>query len=343
MDMYSRFVGRPTGAACLLLLATVYPLPAQSSTPDLSGRWVLNPARSTLPKVDSDGAEHPFSATSTITTNNRPDGRSSRTHWESGTAGATVAPGWWPAKGAVILEGGHIQLATFDKVAKRLIALAGGTDALIVIIPTANEAVAPRLRGTGPAFDTNELVELLKSKGAKRVSVLHTRSRQVANSEEFVKILRSAGGVWIPGGGARILETTYRGTLVARELKAVLERGGVLAGDSAGAIALGCFMLGWTPDPWGIVVQGLAALPDVAVIPHANAAQGYVPWEEALKYLALHPGPVGAVIDENTALVLNGSAAEVLGEGNVAIVDPAKDKTKPYLLMKAGERKSLAP
>ena len=49
-----------------------------------------------------------------------------------------------------------------------------------------------------------------------------------------------AGGVWIPGGGARILENTYRGTLVARELGALLARGGVVAGDSAGAIAIGC-------------------------------------------------------------------------------------------------------
>jgi cyanophycinase len=261
------------------------------------------------------------------------------------TASAAVAQGaqaWWPEKGTVILEGGHIEPATFDVFAKRLIALAGGPDALIVIIPTANEAVAPRLRGTEPPFDPNELVALLKSKGAKRVEVLHTRDKTVANSEQFAKVLRSAGGVWIPGGGARILENTYRGTLVARELRAVLDRGGVLAGDSAGAIALGCFMLGWTPDPWGIVVQGLAALPNITVVPHANRANGYVPWEESLKYLVAHPGPVGAIIDENTVLVLNSGTAEVFGEGSVALVNPAKDKSKPYLIIKAGVTRDLS-
>src|SRR5205823_5049712 len=98
----------------------------------------------------------------------------------------------------------------------------------------------------------------LEGKGAERVIVLHTRDREVANSEEFAKVLRTASGVWIPGGGARILENTYRGTRVAQELKALLARGGVIAGDSAGAIALGSSMLGWTPDPWGVTVQGLA-------------------------------------------------------------------------------------
>ena len=249
---------------------------------------------------------------------------------------------WWPTTGAVILEGGHSESPTFDEVAKRFIALAGGPDGLLVVIPTANEAVAPRLRGTGPPFDPNELKKTLESKGAKRVRVLHTRDRQVANSEDFVKVLRTAGGVWIPGGGARILENTYRGTLVASELKALLARGGVIAGDSAGAIAIGCFALGWTPDPWGILIDGLSILPNATVVPHADVARGYVPSEETLRYLVAHPGPVGVVIDENTALVLSGSAAEVIGAGRVALVDPTRDRTKPYLVLKAGGTSDVA-
>ena len=249
---------------------------------------------------------------------------------------------WWPATGAVILEGGHIQSATFDEFARRLIDLAGGPNALIVIIPTANEAVAPRLRGVGPAFNPDELKKALEAKGAQRLSVLHTRERQVADSEDFTRVLRTASGVWIPGGGARILENTYRGTLVTRELKALLARGGVIAGDSAGAIAIGCFALGWTPDPWGILVDGLSILPNATVVPHADMARGYVPWEETLKYLATHPGPVGVVIDENTGLVLKGSVAEVIGAGRVALVDPTKDKRKPYLVLKAGETHDVA-
>jgi cyanophycinase-like exopeptidase len=67
-----------------------------------------------------------------------------------------------------------------------------------------------------------------------------------------------------------------------------------------------------------------------------------VPSEETLRYLVAHPGPVGVVIDENTALVLNGSTAEVIGAGRVALVDPTKDKAKPYLVLKAGGTSEVA-
>ena len=49
-----------------------------------------------------------------------------------------------------------------------------------------------------------------------------------------------------------------------RELKALLDRGGVLAGDSAGAITLGCFWLSW-PTPTsdlGKITDGLCLLPE---------------------------------------------------------------------------------
>jgi cyanophycinase len=249
---------------------------------------------------------------------------------------------WWPEQGAVILAGGGIEPPTFDAIAARLIALAGGPDAPIVIIPTANEAVAPRLRGTGPPFDPTELKTLLEAKGAHHVTVLHTRDRRVADSDAFVKPLREARGVWIPGGGGRILERTYRGTRVAQELAAVLTRGGVLLGDSAGAIAIGCFMLGWKPDPWGIVVDGLAVLPHATIVPHANRAQGYVPADETLGYLVRHPGPTGVIIDENTALVLHGPSADVVGVGNVALVDPAKNAKQPFLSLRAGSVTDLS-
>jgi cyanophycinase-like exopeptidase len=58
--------------------------------------------------------------------------------------------------------------------------------------------------------------------------------------------------------------------------------------------------------------------------------------------MVAHPGPVGIVIDEDTALVLNGSAAEAIGVGTIALVDPAKDKARPYLVLKGGDKRDLA-
>src|SRR5438045_3252482 len=48
---------------------------------------------------------------------------------------------WWPTSGAVILGGGGLANETADAFADRLIALAGGPDALIVVIPTASDGL----------------------------------------------------------------------------------------------------------------------------------------------------------------------------------------------------------
>ena len=248
---------------------------------------------------------------------------------------------WWPANGSVILGGGGLAAATFDQAAKKLISLAGGPDSLIVVIPTANEGVAPRIRGSGPPVDTNRFKSALEAAGAKHVAIVHTRNRAVADGEELAKLLHDARGVWIPGGGARILENTYRGTAVARELIALLDRGGVIFGDSAGSIALGCYALGWTPSPWGIVVTGLSVMPHATILPHASAARGYAPTDETLKYLVAHPGPTGITIDENTALVVSFGVAQVIGPGSVSFIDPAKDSHAPYAVLHEGAAAKL--
>src|ERR1041385_5631026 len=157
---------------------------------------------------------------------------------------AQVSGRWWPQRGAVILAGGGLQQATADKFVDSLIALAGGPEAHIVIIPTAFDRLPPRLPGREPA-SVATVRKHFASRGAKHVVFLHTSDRRVANTAAFVEPLKQANVVFITGGRSRVVDETYHGTLVERELKALLTRGGVLGGDSAGAIALGCFWLGW--------------------------------------------------------------------------------------------------
>src|SRR5689334_18150152 len=45
---------------------------------------------------------------------------------------------WWPVTGTVVLAGGALAGATSDSFVRRIIDLAGGADAQIVVIPTAN-------------------------------------------------------------------------------------------------------------------------------------------------------------------------------------------------------------
>lgn len=263
---------------------------------------------------------------------------------QAGPQAPQRATPWWPTSGAVILGGGVQTTGTADALVDRLIALAGGPTALIVVVPTASVTLpALPLAGPWPA-NVDAIVRHIQSRGAKRIVVLHTRERRVANSEDFVKILRSASGVLITGGAFGVLQDTYHGTLVERELKALLSRGGVLAGDSAGAISLGCFWVGWDPAqklPMR-VSDGLCVLPDVTVTPHIETFGDVKRAADVLKYLRAHPETIGLNIHEETVLLLRGSIAEVFGKGSVSVLDAARDTTKAYLRLVAGERRDVS-
>jgi cyanophycinase len=266
----------------------------------------------------------------------------------SSASAAQAGAAWWPAKGTVILGGGAIQEETATAFEDRLIALAGGPDAVIVVIPTASTELPAQLPTSGPQPERiNDLRKRLEDRGARHVVFLHTRDRRVANSEAFVQVLRSANAVFLTGGASRVLDETYHGTLVERELKALLARGGVLAGDSAGAITLGCFWLGWTSQtsPFGKITDGLGALSLVTVTPHIRKGVGKMQDEmqdSLFTWVRAHPPTVAVNIEENTMLILRGSRAEVLGSGTVTVFDAVRDRTKPYLRLTAGAERELS-
>jgi cyanophycinase len=84
--------------------------------------------------------------------------------------------------------------------------------------------------------------------GVPAVQVLHTRDRNVANSDAFTAPLKSATGIYLIAGNAGRYADAYLNTRTQSELQAVLARGGVIFGSSAGAIALGSFLVRGNPD-----------------------------------------------------------------------------------------------
>src|SRR5207249_10107540 len=79
--------------------------------------------------------------------------------------------------------------------------------------------------------------------GVKNLTILHTTDRKVADSKKFVEPLRKARGVWFGGGRQWRLVDSYLNTRTLRELRAVLDRGGVIGGSSAGATILGSYLV----------------------------------------------------------------------------------------------------
>lgn len=238
-----------------------------------------------------------------------------------------------PARGALVIVGGAMEDTA---IVQRFLDLAGGRDAPIVVIPTAatGDAYGPYWRGLRP----------FREQGATALTVLHTRDRDIANAEEFVAPLRSARGVWFTGGRQWRLADAYLNTLVHRELVALLERGGVIGGSSAGATIQGSYLVRGDTRTNTIMMgdhtEGFGFLRHVAIDQHLLKRNRHF---DLVAVIETHPELLGIGIDENTAIVVRGDTADVIGQGYVAIYDHNSqiDSGGRFYFLAPGDRYNL--
>ena len=242
-----------------------------------------------------------------------------------------------PERGSLVVVGGG---SLGPEIIERFIELAGGKDAPIVVIPTAG----------GEADSTYgaacRCADQFRKAGATRVTVLHTYDHATADREEFAKTIRDARAVWFPGGRQWRLADSYLGTRTERELHALLERGGVIGGTSAGASIQASFLVRGAVEGNTIVMaddhaHGFGFLRGVAVDQHVVARNRLNDLPEVLK---AHPDLLGIGIDEGTAIVVRGDQFEVLGRSRAFVYGGADhaDAGAPYVSLRAGDRYDMA-
>ena len=219
--------------------------------------------------------------------------------WMLVAVAGTPAQQVGPKSGSLVVVGGAMR---DPAIVTRFIDLAGGPDAPIVIVPTAGDAETYDQYWSG--------LRQFRENGARNLTVLHTRDPKVADTEAFAKPLTTARGVFFGGGRQWRLADAYLNTRVQRELQAVLDRGGVIGGSSAGATILGSFL-----------VRGDTKGNELMIGDHT----------------------VGFGFLKNTAIVVEGDRFDVIGQGYVAIYD-ARHATRPpakFYLMSPGDRFDL--
>lgn len=203
----------------------------------------------------------------------------------------------------VICGGGELPPAALEQ----FVELAGGEDAELVVIPTAGERA--------DKTDESTWTSVWNERGIQSVRVLHTRSREIANSDEFIAPLQSATAVWFDGGLQSRIADAYVGTQVEREIHAVLQRGGVIGGTSAGAAIQSRLMIA-SGNPDAVLMQGLDLFPGAVIDQHFKARNRQ---SRLTGVLDAHPGYVGLGIDEGTALIVRGRGFRVVGESSVTV------------------------
>jgi cyanophycinase len=218
-----------------------------------------------------------------------------------------------------------------------------GKGARLVIIPTADPSLEPTRSSL--AEYSKQATALFSAVGFGDIAVLHTRERKRAESDEFVLPLRAANAVWIPGGASDLLEKTYGNTKVLSELRALLSRGGIVAGDSAGAYVLAQFGVSRQRSTMqiGMTEGGLNLLPNIFVLVHANVMREVTKnISDIGAFASGHPELLGISIDENTAIVIRGGRiTEVVGSGSVSLVDGRKDKNGIWVPLSPSQQYDL--
>jgi cyanophycinase len=249
-------------------------------------------------------------------------------------------PEYGPAKGTLLLIGGGRLENT--GILEKFIELAGGKDANLVIVPTAagNKTADGRVK----IYHEEKVLAPWKQRGLTSVRMLHTHDPKAADTAEFAQPLTEANAVWFDGGRQWNLVDSYRNTRTHQEFHKVLERGGVIAGSSAGATIQGDYLVrGAVAGPQIVMTPekeheyGLNFLRRTAVDQHINTRQR---WDDLVAVIQKYPRLLGIGLSEGTAIVVKGDRFEVMGAWKVAVHDNTRAYQpweKPYFVLSAGD------
>ncbi len=196
----------------------------------------------------------------------------------------------------------------------------GGRDGRIAIIPSASRepvAIGDRYR------------YIFEDMGAKAVQVLDIRERSQGEDPIWQSYLEGCTGVFMTGGDQLRLCGLLADTPLMEKILLQVQLGHiVLAGTSAGAAVMGHHMIagggsGESPNRSLVdLTTGLGILPQLIVDQHFNNRNRIA---RLLSAVACHPDRIGIGIDEDTCAMYEGDGTiQVLGKGNVTIIDPGE-------------------
>lgn len=158
-------------------------------------------------------------------------------------------------QGALLLVGGG---TTTKAVTEKFFELCGGKDAHIVVLPQTRQDTK---RGQSS-------VDWLKENGATNVSIISDDQFSAERLVEVEKTLRSAKGLWVPGGDQNLFPKRFGLEWSHRVFPDLIKKGCNWFGTSAGAMVTSDPMIGGNnPDGTATITDGLG-LVDALVDTH---------------------------------------------------------------------------
>ena len=221
-------------------------------------------------------------------------------------------------RGCIVPVGGAEDKIGDTAILKRVLDLAGGLRARIVIIPTASRA-----EDTGRRYEA-----LFRELGAADARAVDIDTRADTENAATLDAIAKADAIWLTGGNQLRLSTVLGGTPVAKLLRQRNAQGATIAGTSAGAAFLCEHMIafgeeGTSPRAGQVTLApGLGLTNRVILDQHFRQRDRLGRLLTALSY---NPFPVGFGLDEDTAAVIHAdNTVDVVGSGAITVVDTSE-------------------
>ena len=202
-------------------------------------------------------------------------------------------------------------------ILRRVVEEAGGPSARIEVITTAS--IIPNEVG-------NNYLDAFGKIGCTNIGLLHIRNRQDTANKEYMERIRNCDAVMFSGGNQLRLSVTDGGTaFLALLKKRYQEENVVIAGTSAGAMAMSQTMIyegnATRAHLKGAVkmTTGLDFIDSVIIDSHFEKRGRFGRLAQAV---ATNPSCIGIGLGEDTGmLITEGNKLEAIGSGLVVIVD----------------------
>jgi cyanophycinase len=153
---------------------------------------------------------------------------------------------------------------------------------------------------------------------------LYVEDRAEARDPSKLEVLDDAAGIFFSGGDQLRITSQIGDSSIESRVRAIYERGGVIAGTSAGASVMSDTMLvgGASQATHRIgdlhMAPGLGLIRDVIIDQHF-AERGR--FGRLIGAVAHNPRVIGIGIDEDTAAIVDDRRLRVIGSGAVYVVD----------------------
>ena len=211
----------------------------------------------------------------------------------------------------------HANLNFFELgILKRVVHVMGGPDVRIEVITTASSI---------PAEVGDNYMLAFGKIGCTNVGVMNIRNRDDARKPELIERIRKCDGVMFSGGDQLRLTTIFGGTQFLEILHDRYRDGLVIAGTSAGAMAMSNTMIYQGKSDLAHlkgevkITTGLGFIHNVIIDSHFDKRGRFNRLAQAV---ASNPSCTGIGLGEDTGVIVtNGNHMEVIGSGAVVVVD----------------------